>query len=40
MMKKILKFGIIGCGVIAPHHATAIVANENAKLVAVCDIVE
>ena len=38
-MEKVLGFGIIGCGVIAPHHASSIVANEKARLVAVCDII-
>ncbi|MDA8212054.1 MAG: Gfo/Idh/MocA family oxidoreductase [Clostridia bacterium] len=31
-------FGIIGCGRIAPKHAEAIIALEEAELVAVCDI--
>lgn len=31
-------FGIIGCGVIGPWHARAIAENENAELVAACDI--
>ena len=39
-MEKVLRFGIIGCGVIAPHHASAIIANEKARLVAACDIIE
>jgi predicted dehydrogenase len=38
-MEKV-RFGIIGCGVIAPHHADAIVNNKRGELVAVCDIEE
>lgn len=37
-MRKI-KFGIVGCGVIAPHHAKAVQADERAELAAVCDII-
>jgi len=33
-----LKWGIIGCGVIAPWHADSVVASEYADLVAVCDV--
>ena len=33
-----LKWGIIGCGVIAPWHADSVVASDYADLVAVCDI--
>ena len=33
-----LKWGIIGCGVIAPWHADSIVDCEHADLVAVCDV--
>jgi predicted dehydrogenase len=32
-----MRFGIIGCGRIAPKHAESIVALEEAELVAVCD---
>jgi len=39
-MGRKIRFGIIGCGVIAPNHAKAIVGNDRAELVAVCDIVE
>ena len=35
-----LRWGIIGCGVIAPWHADSVVASEYAELVAVCDIDE
>ncbi len=35
-----LKFGIVGCGRIAPKHAEAISALEEADLIAVCDIDE
>jgi UDP-N-acetyl-2-amino-2-deoxyglucuronate dehydrogenase len=35
-----LGFGIVGCGVIAPTHRTAIDACDAAELVAVCDIEE
>jgi predicted dehydrogenase len=34
------RFGIIGCGRIAPRHADSIQAIEGAKLVAVADIIE
>jgi UDP-N-acetyl-2-amino-2-deoxyglucuronate dehydrogenase len=34
-----LRFGILGCGVIGPHHAKAIAGLESAELVAVADIV-
>ena len=33
-----LKWGIIGCGVIAPWHADSVVDSRFADLVAVCDI--
>ncbi|MBN1639973.1 MAG: Gfo/Idh/MocA family oxidoreductase [Anaerolineae bacterium] len=33
-----LRWGIIGCGVIAPSHADSVVGSEYADLVAVCDI--
>lgn len=35
-----VRFGIIGCGVIAPWHARAISNTPEAQLVACCDIVE
>ena len=35
---KMVKFGIIGCGVIGPYHARALEKVENAQLVAICDI--
>jgi UDP-N-acetyl-2-amino-2-deoxyglucuronate dehydrogenase len=34
-----LRFGILGCGVIGPHHAKAIAGLKSAELVAVADIV-
>lgn len=34
---KMLKFGIVGCGSIAPVHARAIHNNEHANLAACCD---
>ena len=34
------RWGIIGCGVIAPWHADSVVASEHTNLVAVCDIDE
>lgn len=37
-MNSEIKFAIIGAGVIAPFHAKSIVKNENAELVAICDI--
>lgn len=40
MKKTPLNFAIVGCGVIAPCHARCIAELENARLVAVCDIVE
>lgn len=36
---KRMRFGIIGCGRIAPKHAESIMALEEAELVAVCDII-
>jgi len=39
-MGRVYGFGVIGCGVIAPVHVEAIRSLPNAKLVAVCDIVE
>ena len=33
-------FGIVGCGVIAPFHRTALGKCEEAELIAVCDIIE
>lgn len=37
-MNPKMKFAIIGAGVISPFHAKAITENENAELVAICDI--
>lgn len=37
-MTEKLKWGIIGCGVIAPWHADSVVDSEYADLVAVCDV--
>ena len=34
-----LRLGILGCGVIGPHHARAIAGLESAELVAVADVV-
>ncbi|HJQ29660.1 MAG TPA: Gfo/Idh/MocA family oxidoreductase [Rubrobacter sp.] len=34
-----LRFGILGCGVIGPHHARAIAGLNSAELVAVADVV-
>ena len=34
-----LRFGILGCGVIGPHHARAIAGLEPAELVATADVV-
>jgi len=34
-----LRFGILGCGVIGPHHAKAIAGLDSAELVAVADVV-
>lgn len=39
-MEGKIGFAIIGCGVIAPSHANAIVNNDRAILTAVCDIEE
>ncbi|MHB1653264.1 MAG: Gfo/Idh/MocA family protein [Desulfitobacteriaceae bacterium] len=39
MEEKKMRFGIIGCGRIAPKHAESILALPEAELVAVCDIV-
>jgi UDP-N-acetyl-2-amino-2-deoxyglucuronate dehydrogenase len=38
-MTETLRFGIVGCGVIGPTHAEAIVSLPNAQLIAVADIV-
>lgn len=35
-----IRFAIVGCGVISPTHARSITELPNAKLAAVCDIVE
>lgn len=40
MKPKFYGFGVIGCGTIAPTHLAAIKRIPNARLVAVCDIVE
>lgn len=40
MLSRKLRFGLIGCGVIAPTHATVLTRCENAELVAVCDTIE
>ncbi len=37
-MTEKLKWGIIGCGVIAPWHADSVVNSEYAELTAVCDV--
>lgn len=34
-----MRFGILGCGVIGPHHAKAIAGLDGAELVAVADVV-
>src|SRR5215210_1452387 len=34
-----LRFGILGCGVIGPHHAKAIAGLQSAELVAVADVI-
>lgn len=34
------RFGIVGCGRIAPRHADSLVEIQGAKLVQVCDVVE
>lgn len=34
-----LKFGLIGCGRIAPKHAESIVGLDEAKLIGVCDVI-
>ena len=39
-MPDTLRFGLIGCGRIAPHHAQAILDLPGAALVAVADILE
>jgi UDP-N-acetyl-2-amino-2-deoxyglucuronate dehydrogenase len=39
MKAEKLRFGILGCGVIGPHHARAIAGLESAELVAVADVV-
>jgi UDP-N-acetyl-2-amino-2-deoxyglucuronate dehydrogenase len=39
-MEKLIGFAIIGCGVIAPTHARSIEELTDARLVAVCDLIE
>jgi UDP-N-acetyl-2-amino-2-deoxyglucuronate dehydrogenase len=39
MVFEKVRFGILGCGVIGPHHARAIAGLEDAELVAVADVV-
>jgi UDP-N-acetyl-2-amino-2-deoxyglucuronate dehydrogenase len=39
MTDERLRFGILGCGVIGPHHARAIAGLESAEVVAVADVV-
>jgi len=39
-MKQVLNFAIVGCGVISATHAKCIAQIPDAKLVALCDIVE
>lgn len=38
--RHILRFGLIGCGRVAPRHAASIVALPEATLVAVADVIE
>jgi UDP-N-acetyl-2-amino-2-deoxyglucuronate dehydrogenase len=35
-----IRFGIVGCGVIAPFHARGVTNAPDAELVAVCDIIQ
>jgi UDP-N-acetyl-2-amino-2-deoxyglucuronate dehydrogenase len=37
-MTRPLRFGLVGCGVIAPTHARCIAELEDAELIAACDI--
>jgi UDP-N-acetyl-2-amino-2-deoxyglucuronate dehydrogenase len=39
MTPEKVRFGILGCGAIGPHHARAIAGLEEAELVAVADVV-
>ena len=39
-MSKTYKFGIVGCGIIAPHHIESVMNVKNCEVTAVCDIVE
>jgi UDP-N-acetyl-2-amino-2-deoxyglucuronate dehydrogenase len=38
--KKLIKFGILGCGYIGQKHAKNIVENIDCEVVALCDVVE
>ena len=38
LIKKQIRFGILGCGVIADYHAQAIKSLDNAELVGVADL--
>lgn len=40
LMSETLRFGLIGCGRIAPHHARAIQGLPGAELAAVVDVIE
>ena len=39
-VSRVVKWGIIGCGVISKLHCDALGVVDNAQLYAVCDIIE
>lgn len=39
-MAKTYKFGVVGCGVIAPNHIESILSVENCEVIALCDVVK
>lgn len=40
MEKRLIRFGIIGCGRVAPKHAQAIITNPSGRLKAVADLIK
>lgn len=39
-MSKVLNWAVVGCGVISKNHLDAVAAIDNARVYAVCDIIE
>ena len=38
MVPEIFKVALIGCGVIAPNHLTALAENPTTEVIALCDL--